>query len=221
MQSVYSFIEKGDLVFDVGANIGGKSDLYLSHGAGKVVCVEPIPHCVNKLKEKYKDNDKVIIIPKGLADKEGELTLSICSSDDVLSTFTEHWKKGRFASYKWDKKMQIKVITLDSLVEEFGEPAFCKIDVEGFESKVIAGLTSKKIKSLSFEFAVEFIETNIKDSIIHLSKIGYDKFNIGIAADEHLYLKNWVTGDRMMGIIRNLIKTHPHHYQLWGDIYVM
>ena len=35
--------------------------------------------------------------------------------------------------------------------KEFGKPAFCKIDVEGYEYKVIKGL-SEPLNTVSFEF---------------------------------------------------------------------
>jgi hypothetical protein len=43
------------------------------------------------------------------------------------------------------------VTTLDALVAEHGEPAFCKIDVEGFELDVLRGL-SRPVRALSFEY---------------------------------------------------------------------
>ena len=41
--------------------------------------------------------------------------------------------------------------TLDTLVAEYGEPAFCKIDVEGFEVEALKGL-SRPLRALSFEY---------------------------------------------------------------------
>ena len=41
--------------------------------------------------------------------------------------------------------------TVDDLIERYGEPAFCKIDVEGFEVDVLSGL-SRPLRALSFEY---------------------------------------------------------------------
>src|SRR5438105_4477975 len=66
------FIEPGDLCFDVGANIGNRTDIFLALGA-RVVCIEPQPSCVAILAKKYNNDSRVSIIPEGLAETQGTL----------------------------------------------------------------------------------------------------------------------------------------------------
>jgi hypothetical protein len=51
----------------------------------------------------------------------------------------------------WRQQLVVPIITLDSLIARFGEPAYVKIDVEGYEMDVLRGLSSQP-RLLSFEF---------------------------------------------------------------------
>jgi hypothetical protein len=57
----------------------------------------------------------------------------------------------RFARVHWNRSIDVEVVTLNDLVAMYGKPAFCKIDVEGFEVEVLSGL-SYPIRALSFEY---------------------------------------------------------------------
>lgn len=209
---INDWIGEGDVVFDVGAHIGSKTDIYLTNGA-RVVCFEPHPGCAKLLREKYQDNGKVTVVGKGLADKAGQRQLLMCSSASTISTFSQEWQTGRFADYSWDKTMPVEVTTLDEMIKIYGRPKFCKIDVEGFEFEVLKGL-SQLIPYLSFEFTIEFLE-NAKRCLDHLERLGYRHFNLALDGSCELVLPEWVSSEKLFGHIQ-----HLNHELLWGDIYV-
>jgi len=60
-------------------------------------------------------------------------------------------KARSFARVRWDTPLKVPVTTLDALIAAHGVPRFCKIDVEGAEPDVIAGL-SRPLPALSFEY---------------------------------------------------------------------
>ena len=148
-------IQKGDLVYDVGANIGDYTQMYLDLGA-RVVAVEPQPNLVEKLRGRFAGRD-VQVVPNGLDARESELELFICDVDGA-STFSTEWRDvmerdSRKEGYNRNfsgRKIKVKNTTLDILIAKYGVPKYCKIDVEGFERPVLSGL-SRKIHYISFE----------------------------------------------------------------------
>lgn len=209
-----TFFGEGDIVFDVGANVGDKTELFLSCGA-KVISIEPNPDCAAVLRRRFFDNQNVIIEEIGLSEKAGLMNFYVCSAASVISTFSEEWKKkSRFSSdYTWDKTIPVKVTTLDALIEKYGVPKYCKIDVEGFEFHVIRGLTKQMPLYISFEFAKEMIDT-AKQCIVHLKQLGYERFNVGIGEEPELYFSEWISEQAIISFLENSEDT-----LLWGDVY--
>jgi FkbM family methyltransferase len=207
------FIKKGDLCFDVGANLGNRTQLFLELGA-RVISVEPQPSCLIHLNKLFGKNSNVRIVPKALSEKEGTAILSICEESPILSTMSDKWQhEGRFSQeFNWSTTQEVPTTTLDSLIEEYGSPVFCKIDVEGFEETVLKGLT-KPINFVSFEFTYEFLEDAVK-CIDRLTSLGPVKFNFSIGEKMKLYLHDWVTPEELLTKLRSL-----NNQRLWGDIY--
>src|SRR5262245_17286326 len=147
------FIEEGDLCFDIGAHQGVRTDVFLTLGA-RVVAVEPQEELIEFLRHKYHGEAPVVIIPMGLAKREGEATLFVCSYSTCSSMSAEwidavkDWE--RLRNREWKTTRSVRVTTMDRLIGEYGKPAFCKIDVEGFEWQVLQGL-SQPVRALSLE----------------------------------------------------------------------
>lgn len=205
------FVRAGDLVFDVGANAGAKAALFLAQGA-RVVCVEPQPACVAALRRRFRRHRQVTIVGQGLAEKSGELELSICSEADTISTFSPQWKAGRFAGYKWDRVVRVPVSTLDEMIARHGVPAYCKVDVEGFEVAVLQGLT-RPLPLLSFEFVKEFID-NAETCVRHLRRIGFERFNFALGENPRFVAQGWLDEAALLRSIGRIQEAG-----FWGDIY--
>lgn len=137
---VNDLIKQGDTVVDVGANRGGLSLLAsrLVGDAGKVICFEPNPSCLKILDQEIASNQikNILINRVGLGEREEELALTVPRFNSGEGTF------GRSA-YGEEETFQVKVKIKkgdDFLTGQ--HPLLIKIDVEGFECNVIAGLTN-------------------------------------------------------------------------------
>ena len=216
------FVKKDDLCFDIGANYGRRTEIFLKLGA-RVVAVEPQDSCMQKLQKKYDNNKRVILIKKAISDNHGEEELMI-SDSHTLSSMSMEWIDSIKSSdmffvstqaFSWQKSAKVQVTTLNQLIKEYGKPAFCKIDVEGYEYKVLKSL-SEPIRVVSFEFTPtqEFILLAI-NTIEHLASIGEVKFNYSFGESISLVLNEWVGPDDISNILSNLPKRTP----ISGDIY--
>jgi len=216
------FIKKDDLCFDIGANYGRRTEIFLKLGA-RVVAVEPQDACIQELEKKYGSNKRVILVKKAISDKQGEEELMI-SDSHTLSSMSKEWINSIKSSdmffvstqaFSWQKTAKVRVTTLNHLIKEYGKPAFLKIDVEGYEYKVLKSL-SEPIKVVSFEFTPTqvFILSAI-NIVKHLASIGEVKFNYSFGESISLVLNEWVGPDEITNILLNLPKKTP----ISGDIY--
>jgi FkbM family methyltransferase len=207
------FITEGDLVFDVGANIGNRSGLFLELGAN-VVAFEPQPDCARTLRDKY-GSDAFTLLRLGLGAAPGHATPHLADPDVLASTSREFQEAttaaGRFTPDQWvGKSIEIRVTTLDTAITMFGTPAFTKIDVEGGEPEVLAGPTSP-LPALSFEFAREVLD-HVDACLDHLARLG--NYRVAFSLGESLILSPWGTPDRLRADLERL----PDDL-CWGDVY--
>lgn len=205
----------GDLVYDIGAHVGDKAQWFVDRGA-KVVCVEPLPLLVEMIRKRFEGTGQVAVIPKGVSDEPGVMVMEVNSYAPALSSFAPHWKSGRFAEFTWDARAEFEMTTLDELIQTYGPAKYCKIDVEGFEYKVISGLTSKSITYISYEFLGERI-SDAFDVLGYLLKLGYDSFNFSLEENHKFFLDQWVSFHRLILIMAAKAEADP---DIWGDIYV-
>jgi len=211
-----SFIGKGDLCFDVGANIGNRISPLLAVGA-KVVAVEPQESCINILRLKF--GDKIELVAKGLGEREGRENFHI-SNIDTISSFSDEWinsvKDDRFKEFNWDKQVEVEMATLDQLIDKYGEPQFIKIDVEGYELNVLKGLT-RPIKIISFEYTVPEQTGKVIECIEQLYKNETNiECNYSIGESMDLSNQEWKSVAEMNEHVlsQEFIDTH------FGDVYV-
>ncbi len=206
------FINAGDLCFDVGANKGSRTEMFLELGA-KVVCVEPQQTPLAALRKRYGRNPNVVIVDRGVDSEPGVAQLAICEDAHTLSTFSEVWRtKSRFTgNYRWARNETVEMTTLDLLIAQYGLPSFCKVDVEGFELQVLRGL-SKPISVILFEFSYELL-AETRESLNHLASLAPYEFNYSLSEEMKLACRSWLSAAQCASLLE--ANRDP---LFWGDL---
>ncbi|MDX1414185.1 MAG: FkbM family methyltransferase [Candidatus Promineifilaceae bacterium] len=210
------FIKTGDLCFDIGAHVGNRMRSWLKLGA-HVVALEPQPHLMNFLRRWYADREEVVLLQQAVGAEQGQTRMFISRLTPTVTSLSRKWittvrEDRSFRSVNWDDELTVTVTTLDQLIEQFGMPVFCKIDVEGYEAEVLKGL-SRPVPMLSFEYIPATIAIAV-ECIALLSRLGSYEFNWSQGENFNLLSASWLDANSMVEVINTT-------QAMWrsGDIY--
>jgi FkbM family methyltransferase len=209
-----ALVQPAGLCFDIGANVGDRTDLFVSLGA-RVVAVEPQPGCAAELRRRF--GGRIHLVEAALGPEPGAAELLVASYH-TLSSLSAEWVEavrasGRFGEFAWDERELVTVTTLDDLIREFGVPDFCKIDVEGYELEVLHGL-SQPVPALAFEFTFERIDSRLA-AVEHLASLGMGRFNFSYGESLRFALDDWIGADEML----RFLASTPRTIETFGDVY--
>jgi FkbM family methyltransferase len=204
------FVKPGDLAFDVGANIGERTQILLSIGA-TVVAFEPQPSCAREILAR--DNGRLTVIPKAVGATEGTAILHTPNRQkgDQFASLKQNW-----AARAGDtSRLSVPVTTLNKAIEQFGLPVFCKIDVEGFEVQVLRGL-SKPIPALSLEYTTyDDGPATVAEYLGRLSTLGRYEVNLIAEDDAKFVLPAWLPPKDFLLSFPRCVRGIG-----WGDMFV-
>ena len=123
-----------DVFYDIGANYGFYTYL-ATEFCREIHSFEPLPHIFKNMESNLSGDANVFLNNVALGDRE-----------DVLKMHTRLWDSGgstissqKVVLEKFDKTIDVKMVTLDNYVKTHNPPTIIKMDVEGAESLVIEG----------------------------------------------------------------------------------
>jgi FkbM family methyltransferase len=171
-QDLKKFGTRPKCVFDIGAHHG---DVALSYANGfpgsSVVAFEPVESNFIQLKKYTADNSNIVAVNAAVGDQPGKLAVRL---------HPETSQGHSVVPVADDQTESVDAITIDGFCADRGfAPDFIKIDVEGYERRVIAGATQtlkKSPKALLVEATVNPANkrhTQLFDLIADLTPYGF------------------------------------------------
>lgn len=132
-------------VLDIGANKGQfalTARMLLPHA--HIYSFEPLPDCFREIKNRFKSSENFTAFNVGLGDCSGELEFeqnNFSPSSSFLKVSKRHQELFPFTQIT--KPVTVKIERLDDFIDnnnlEIKTPFLIKIDVQGYENKVLLG----------------------------------------------------------------------------------
>jgi FkbM family methyltransferase len=197
------FLQPGDVGLDIGAHVGSRVRAWRKLGA-TVIAIEPQPDCLRILRLFFGRDAGVTIVPRAVGATPGTARLAVSTATPTVSSMSSDWmtevaEDRSFSRVRWDRSVEVDVVTLDDLIATYGRPAFCKIDVEGFELDVLAGL-SKPLTALSFEYLPMAHEKGLA-VLDRVDAMGKYRYNYSPIETMRFASDRWLDADELRRLI--------------------
>jgi len=205
-----SLLPRSALSFDVGANIGDKSEALIEAGS-RVVAFEPNPLLHGELLSRFKGERNWTVVLAAVGGEPGVLPfyareIPLLSSLDVEGV--QEWQAPLIGTY------HVPVVTLDMAIQTFGVPFFCKVDVEGWEYEVLKGLaTPIPVVSLEYHLNHKGVQ-RVRDCLQRLKLLGASSVNVTPAETPVFLFERWMELDRFLEWFPGDLEQ-----KLGGDVY--
>jgi len=173
---VKELIQDGDVVIDIGANLGYFSKTFsrLSPN-GKVICIEPLPQYYSILKHFLSSKKNIEIHNVALGKDAGEVTMILPKSNGMIRTGLPYISKSDEKSEH--PTQQVQIVNPNSLLKNLSKIDYIKCDIEGFEWIVFQEL-KEVLKQYQPIVQIEISTENRREMIPFFTDLGYVQYGI-------------------------------------------
>lgn len=213
------FRDEKIIVFDVGANIGVISKLFLklfedmSIKNYEIHCFEPDSSAFKELKRIQ--NSKVFLNNTAIGKDIGKRNFNSLANSQLSSFYQVH--SSTSASYNLKEKLEVNVTSIDEYCESknINKINFLKIDTEGAESECLVGaqnlIKQNKVDCVFTELAIGKVYNEIELDISMIEKNLLGKFQlVGVGLNRNSY-----TEGNFFDIIHSLNDKNYAFCQTW------
>lgn len=209
------FVPEGGLVFDIGAHVGDRVKAFRTLGA-RVVALEPQRSAYRVLRLLHGRDRGVVLVPAAAGAEAGTAALLVNRANPTVSTLSQRFVAAArgargWHGQAWDRTETVAVTTLGELIERHGTPDFIKIDVEGAEAEVLAGL-DRPVAALSFEIVTMARKAALEALEVAVA-LGFDRFRLSLG-ESHAWAGPWLNPADMRRLIADLPESANS-----GDVY--
>jgi FkbM family methyltransferase len=170
------YVKKTDVVLDCGAHIGYHT-LQLSKLCQTVHAFECNPKTYLYLKKNVQHVKNVVINKCGLSDRLGTTTINYCADFNTgMCALNDNPMEKPQQIQSLNQEVKVDLLTIDSL--QIGRVNFMKIDVEGYERKLIDGAIETINRCKPIMVIEVWINNNQETSLEHTKTLFYDLLDI-------------------------------------------
>ena len=162
-----------DLILDVGANSGQSAKFFRTIGYDKqIISIEPVRELFEQLNELANCDDRMTALHSALGDFTGTTNINVSGSSAVASSILDMTKN--VVIHAPDqipvRTEKIDVTTLDEVLYKYypnGHSCFLKLDVQGYEKKVLEGGISTLGKVIGLKVEMSLVENYSGETLLH------------------------------------------------------
>ena len=194
-------LSENNIIIDVGANVGQKTDLFLSlKKNSRILLFEPYKKYFKILKNKYSNNKNIKLFNIGVGNLNKIMPFYFTKTREHQYAFS--YKKANYL----DKKENISIVTIDKFLTNIN-PHIIKIDVEGLEFEVLQGAYNTIKRSSPYCF-------------LEVTNITYSKcYDFFKRLNYNIYIYEFfIFKDTKLGWTdSNVIKSNPYKYSFYDN----